>query len=343
MSKLVRRDNWPTVAMAVLGLVAFFVIPLVTDTFQTFEFATVAAYAIAIVGVNILTGYSGQISLGNGAFMAIGSYTTALLVTRAGWPYAATIPVGAVLSGIVGLLVGIPSLRLRGIYLALATFALALSVTPVLNNYDRFTGGHVGVFMRTVKPPLDLPVSNQQWLYFLGWGIFILTFLPYWLLLRGRTGRAWMAVRDSETAATANGISTAYYKTFAFGLSAAYAGIAGSLLVIDLAYASPDTYGLNLSLELLIGLVIGGLAYIWGPVIGAILVVWLPIFAQKGFGGKPDLAFGVLLIILVFIAPNGIAGLAHRLFLRATGGGGRQPVIAGVMESTPAEADQIST
>ena len=337
----ITRRNW---AIIIGAVVVAMVAPLfVLDRFNTIQFAYVWALAIALIGLNILTGYSGQISLGNGAFMALGRYTTALLVTRAGWPYAATIPVGAVLSGIVGLLVGIPSLRLRGIYLALATFALALSVTPVLNNYDKFTGGHVGVFMHTVKPPFGVPLSNQQWLYFLGWGIFIVTFLPAWLLLRGRTGRAWMAVRDSETAATANGISTAYYKTFAFGLSAAYAGIAGSLLVIDLAYASPDTYSLNLSLQLLIGLVIGGLAYLWGPVVGATLIVWLPIFAEKGFGGKPDLAFGVLLILLVFIAPNGIAGFVHRLFLRATGSSGRQAALAGVMEATPAEADQITT
>jgi branched-chain amino acid transport system permease protein len=343
MSYLRNRDHWPALALGALGLIAFLLVPNVTDQFQTFQWALIAAYAIAVVGLNILTGYSGQISLGNGAFIAVGSYTTALLVARAGWPYFLTIPVGGLLAGILGVLVGIPALRLRGIYLALATFALALSVTPVLNNYDKFTGGHVGVSMRPVKPPFDLPVSNEQWLYFLGWIVFALVFVPCWLLIRGRTGRAWMAVRDSETAATANGISLPYYKTLAFGISAFCAGVAGSLLVIDFAYVNPDSYSLTLSLNLLISVAIGGLAYVWGPLAGAILIVWLPYFAEKGFGGKPDLLYGVFLVAVVFIAPNGVAGLIHRLQIRMRGGRGARAQLAGVMEATPAEADQIST
>lgn len=343
MSRFFGRERGPALGLAVIGLVLFFAIPNITDQFQTFEWAQVAAYSVAIVGLNILTGYSGQISLGNGAFMAIGSYTTALLVARQHWPYLLTLPVGALLAGAVGLLVGIPALRLRGIYLALATFALALSVTPVLNNYDSFTGGHVGVFMQNPTPPFGLPLSNEQWIYFLGWIVFFIVFVPSWLLLRGRIGRAWMAVRDSETAATANGISLPYYKTLAFGLSAFYAGIAGSLLVLDNAYANPDTYSLSLSLTLLIGMVIGGLGYIWGPLFGATLVVWLPYFAEKGFRGKPDLLEGLLLLVIVFIAPNGVVGLLHRLLLRFGGRRGRKPVLTGVMEATPAEADQIAT
>lgn len=343
MTRLIGRERGPSLAIAVVGIVLFLLIPNVTDQFQTFEWAQVAAYSVAIVGLNILTGYSGQISLGNGAFMAIGSYTTALLVARAHWPYILTLPVGAVGAGAVGLLVGIPALRLRGIYLALATFALALSVTPVLNNFDQFTGGHVGVFMPSVKPPFGLPLSNEQWLYFLGWTVFLLVFVPSWLLLRGRTGRAWMAVRDSETAAVANGIGLSYHKTLAFGISAFCAGLAGSLLVLDNSYANPDTYNLSLSLTLLIGMVIGGLAYIWGPLFGAILVVWLPYFSEKGFRGKPDLLEGALLILIVFLAPNGVAGVIHRLTLRFGLRRGRRPVIAGVMEATPAEADQIAT
>jgi branched-chain amino acid transport system permease protein len=306
-------------------------------------FAQVAAYTIAIIGLNILTGYSGQISLGNGAFMAIGSYTTALLVARVHVPYGLTIPLGGLLAGVVGLLVGIPALRLRGIYLALATFALALSVTPVLNNYDRFTGGHVGVTIATASPPLGLPVSNEQWLYFMNFGLLAIVFVPSWLLLRGRTRRAWMAIRDSETAATANGISLAYYKTLAFAISAFYAGIAGSLFVINVNYANPDTYGLTLSLQLLIGIVIGGLAYVWGPLLGGLLVVWLPYFAEKSFGYKPDIGFGILLILVVFLAPNGVAGLAHRLLIRLRHERPERVVQPGVIEGKPAEADQITT
>jgi branched-chain amino acid transport system permease protein len=306
------------VLLAVLVLVG---VPMATDSFQTFQFANVAVFVVAIIGLNLLTGYSGQISLGNGAFMAVGGYTTALLVNRLGVPYGLTIPVGALLAAAAGVLIGIPALRLRGIYLALATFALALSVTPVLNNFDSFTGGHNGINLRPAAPPLGLDLSNEQWLYFLCWGVAAILFVPARLLVRSRTGRAWMAIRDSETAATANGVNIAYYKTLAFALSAFYAGVAGSLQAIVLAYINPDSYSLGLSLSLLIGAVAGGLGNIWGPVLGGLVVVWLPYLAEKAsglhlgpvsFGGKPDIGFGVLLLLLMFFAPAGLGGLIGR-------------------------------
>ena len=307
--------------IAVVGLVAVVGIPLITDSFQTFQFANVAAFVIAIIGLNLLTGYSGQISLGNGAFMAVGGYTTAIMAHRLGASYALTIPLGGLIACVFGFLIGIPALRLRGIYLALATFALALSVTPVLNNFDTFTGGHVGINLKPATPPPGIDLSNEQWLYFVGWAIAGILFVPAALLLRSRTGRAWMAIRDSETAATANGVNIAFYKTLAFGVSAFYAGVAGSLQIINTAYINPDNYGLGLSLSLLIGLVVGGLGSIWGPVLGGLLVVWLPYFAEKAsglhigsvsFGGKPDIGFGLLLIVIVFFAQDGLAGLVRR-------------------------------
>ena len=314
-----------TVVATVIAVVIVIGIPLTTDTFQTFQFAQVGLFFIAVMGLNLLTGYSGQISLGNGAFMAIGGYTTALLVRRLDVPYLVTIPLGGLLAAAAGFLIGVPALRLRGIYLALATFALALSVTPVLNNFDAFTGGHAGINMRPARAPAFLQLSNEQWLYFLCWGIAALLFVPAWLLVRSRTGRAWMAIRDSETAATANGISVSFYKTLAFGISAFYAGVAGSLQGIVLSYINPDSYGLGLSISLLIGVVVGGLANVWGPLFGGLLVVWLPYYAEQAarlhigsvsFGGKPDVGFGVLLLLIVFFAPSGIAGLIGRGYRR---------------------------
>lgn len=333
--------------LGVIGLVVLVGIPLTTDSFQTFQFAQVAAFVIAIIGLNLLIGYNGQISLGNGAFMAIGGYTTALLVKRLDVPYLITIPLGGLLSAGAGFMIGIPALRLRGIYLALATFALALSVTPVLNNFDTFTGGHAGINLSPAKPPFGIDVSNEQWLYFLSWGVAVILFLPAWLLVRSRTGRAWMAIRDSETAATANGVSISYYKTLAFGISAFYAGVAGSLQVILLTYINPDSYGLGLSLSLLIGVVVGGLANIWGPVLGGLLVVWLPFYAEHAarihigpvsFGGKPDIGFGILLLLIVFFAPAGLAGLIGRALrryriLRSRAGAGAPP--EGELEPEP--------
>ena len=306
------------ILVAALVLAVFFAIPLTTDAFQTYQFASMACFVIAIAGLNLLTGYGGQISLGNGAFMAVGGYTTALLVHRLGVPYGATIPLGGLLAAVLGCLIGIPALRLRGIYLALATFALALSLTPVLNNFDTFTGGHAGINLAPAQPLPGLELSNEQWLYFLCWIIAAVLLVPARLMVGSRTGRALMAIRDSETAAVANGVSIAFYKILAFAISAFYAGVAGSLQVIVVTYVNPDSYGLPLSLSLLIGAVVGGLASTWGPVLGALLLVWLPYFAEKAsnvhvgpwvFAGKPDIGFGILLLIIVFLAPGGIAGL----------------------------------
>jgi len=308
-------------ALAVVGLAVFLAIPLATGQFQTFQFAQVAVFMIALIGLNILTGYSGQISLGSGAFMAVGGYTTALLEYNLGMPYWATLPLAGLLAGVVGFLFGIPALRLHGIYLALATFALALAVTPVLNNYDRFTGGHIGITLAPVQPPLGIELSNEQWLYFMNWIIVLILFLPSLWLVRTRTGRAWMAIRDSETAAVANGVNVAYFKTLAFGISAVYAGVAGALQVVTVAYANPDNYALTLSLQLLLGAVIGGLGFAWGPLFGALVVVWVPYFAERAagvhlgpvsFGGKPDIIFGLVLVLILLFASSGIAGLVQR-------------------------------
>jgi branched-chain amino acid transport system permease protein len=307
--------------LAVVGGVVLIGIPTVTNQFFTFEFAKVAIFVCALLGLNLLTGYSGQISLGNGAFMAVGGYTTAILVHSTGVPYWTTIPVAAVVAGVAGFLIGIPALRLSGVYLALATFALALSIPPILNHFDTFTGGHGGIVMPAVTPPFGLDLSQEQWLYYLCTGIAILLFAFAWGVVRSRTGRAFMAIRDSETAATASGISLAYYKTLAFGLSASYAGVAGSLLAIVTSFINPDSFGLSLSLALLVGVVIGGLGMHFGAVPGSLLVVWLPYFAEKAsglqignlsFAGKPDIFFGAALILIMLFAPNGAAGLLVR-------------------------------
>jgi branched-chain amino acid transport system permease protein len=307
--------------LAVVGGIVLIGLPTVTDQFLTYRFAEVSIFVCALLGLNLLTGYSGQISLGNGAFMAVGGYTTAILVHTMGVPYWATIPLAAVVAGVAGLLIGIPALRLSGVYLALATFALALSLPPILNHFDTFTGGHQGIVLPPVAPPFGLDLSQEQWLYYMCTGIAVLLFAFAWGVVRSRTGRAFMAIRDSETAATASGISLAYYKTLAFGLSAAYAGIAGSLLAIATSFINPDSFGLSLSLLLLVGVVIGGLGLDFGAVVGGLFVIWLPNFAEKAaglhigslsFAGKPDIFFGAALILIMFFAPNGAAGLMLR-------------------------------
>jgi len=311
----------PTLVMAAVGLVVFIGIPLTTDTFTTFEFTNVAVYAIALMGLNILTGYSGQISLGNGAFMAVGGYTTALMVHKLQIPWYATIPIAGVFAGVIGFLFGFPALRLSGIYLALATFALALAIPPLIDNFDTFTNGHSGINMKSVRPPDFISLSPEQWLYFICWTIAAVMFLLSILIIRSGIGRAFMAIRDSETAAVSSGVSLSYYKTLAFGTSALFSGVAGSLLAIIVAYVNPDVFGLQLSLTLLVGAVIGGIGLQVGPLLGALFLVWLPYYAEKSgtiaIGGlqlpqKPDIYFGILLLVILFFAPDGIAGLFAR-------------------------------
>jgi branched-chain amino acid transport system permease protein len=297
------------VAVVAVALVA----PLfLLDRFNTLQFARVWALAIALIGLNLLTGYSGQISLGNGAFMAIGGYTTAILYWKLKVPYGWTLLPAGLLAGLAGYLFGIPALKLRGLHLALATFALALAAPPVIKFFGGLTNGHEGIVLPPAEDPFGFGFTNEQWLYYLTLVIGVVLFLFARALLAGGTGRAFRAIRDSETAAVASGISPRYYKTLAFGISAFYAGVAGSLGVVLIGYVNPDSFDLALSLSLLVGVVVGGLGTLAGPVLGSAFVVWLPIYAQRIFS-KPDISYGVILILVMFLMPQGIAGGIRRL------------------------------
>jgi branched-chain amino acid transport system permease protein len=315
----VRVETWLATAVVLALLVG---IPLFTDTFTTYQFALAGVYAIALIGLNLLTGYSGQISLGNGAFMAVGGYTAALLAARAGVPAPATLPIAALVAGVAGVLFGIPALRLSGIYLALATFALALALPPLINNYDKITGGNGGINLPAMRAPVWIQLSNEQYQFFFCWVIAGLLFVFARLLMRSGAGRALMAIRDSETAAVASGVNVAFYRTLAFGLSAAYAGVSGALLAVVTAFVHPDNFSLALSIALLTAAVIGGLGFDLGPLLGGVVLVWLPYLAEKTSGlrlgpltvpGKPDVLYGIGLILIVFLAPAGVAGLLQRL------------------------------
>jgi branched-chain amino acid transport system permease protein len=303
-----------TWGISVVVVVVALLAPLfLLDRYDTIQFAYVWAIAIALIGLNVLTGYSGQISLGNGAFMAIGAYTTAILYYKLKVPYGWTILPAGLLAGLAGYLFGFPALKLSGLYLALATFALALSASPVIKNFGDLTNGHEGIVLPSLSDPFGLGLTNEQWLYYLALVIAVLLFVFARAMLGGATGRALRAIRDSETAAAASGISVAQFKTMAFGVSAFYAGIAGSLFATITAYVSPDSFDLPLSLSLLVGVVVGGLGTLAGPVLGAAFVVWLPIYAQQLFRNKPDISYGIILILLMFLLPQGIAGGARQL------------------------------
>jgi branched-chain amino acid transport system permease protein len=269
----------------------------------------VAIYFIAILGLNILTGYTGQISIGHGAFMAIGGYTTVLLSADRHWNLIATLPASFAISFLCGLLVGIPALRFSGVYLALATFALAVSIPQLPLKFSKFLGGSNGIHTAETK--------SHLWLYIVGWSCAAIAFVAAWLLLRGRTGRAFRAVRDSELAAVSSGVSLPIYKTLAFGVSAAFAGVAGSLLVlVTNGYAQPGEFAVLLSLELLIGAAIAGLGSLWGVLVGAIFIGLLPSVAPDvpviGSAHGQDVVFGLSVVLIMLLLPTGFAGFLRR-------------------------------
>jgi branched-chain amino acid transport system permease protein len=289
---------------------AISVLPLLLSGYHQGLATYVAIYFIAILGLNILTGYTGQISIGHGAFMAIGGYTTALLSADQHWNLLATLPVSFAIAFGCGLVVGIPALRFSGVYLALVTFALAISVPQFPLKFSKFLGGSNGIHTATTK--------SHLWLYIVGWSCAALAFLGAWLLLRGRTGRAFRAVRDSELAAASSGVSLPIYKTLAFGVSAAFAGVAGSLLVIATnGYVQPGEFAVLLSLQLLIGAAVAGLGSLWGVLAGAVFVGLLPSVAPDvpviGSAHGQDVVFGLLVVLIMLLLPNGFAGFLLRL------------------------------
>jgi branched-chain amino acid transport system permease protein len=291
-------------------LVVALVIGLLSFTLSDYHLSTgalVGVFFIAILALNIVTGYTGQISIGQGAFMAFGGYTTAILTHDHGWNDLATLPVAALVGFAVGIVVGLPALRFHGVYLALTTFAVALAVPQIAKNYPNFTGGTEG---------LALPTHTGLWLYRTTWAIAGVMFVLAWLLLRGRTGRAFRSVRDSEIAAVSSGVSLSLYKTLAFGLSSAFAAVAGSLYVLVNNFVNPDVFALALSLTILIGAVVGGLGSLWGVLVGACFVELLPIGLTTSHitsSQSVPVIFGAVVIAVMALLPLGAANLLQAL------------------------------
>jgi branched-chain amino acid transport system permease protein len=273
--------------------------------------AQVGVYFIAILGLDILTGYTGQISIGHGAFMAIGGYTTAVMSRDHDTNLILTMLLAFAICFAFGLLVGLPALRLSGVYLALVTFALAVSVPQMTLKFSSFLGGSNGIQSQRV-------VSHLR-LYGMSWTAAAIMFVLAWLLLRGRTGRAFRAIRDSEVAASSSGVALPVYKTLAFGVSAAFAGVAGSLFVMGTnGFAQPNEFDVILSLELLVGAAVAGLGSLWGVLVGAAFVGLLPTISKDvplvGSAHGQDVVFGLIVVLVMLLLPTGFAGFLHRVF-----------------------------
>jgi branched-chain amino acid transport system permease protein len=309
-------------------LVALFValaltLPFVASGFQTLELAYALIFAMAILGLNILTGFSGQVSLGHGAFMAIGAFTTAIGVHHLRLPYVLTIPIAGLVCGLLGFALGLAAGRLEGIYLGLATFALGVATPDVLKKQTSLTGGVKGISLPPITSPWPF-LSDDQFFYFLCLAVAGMLFLLARNILGDRTGRAWRAVRDGELAAAAFGVNVGYYKMLAFALSAACAGVAGSLYGLATAFVSTDAFPFQLSIALLVGAVVGGIGTITGAIFGGLIVEFLPIYAQQLLlpvnkdlaNAAPGAVQGVLLLVVLSVARGGLAGLLGNAYGR---------------------------
>lgn len=306
-----------SIVLAVVVIGVAFSLPFFMSGFRLFQFTQVCIYAIALMGLNLLTGYNGQFSLGHGAFYAVGAYISAIMMDRWSINYGWTIPVAGVLCLIVGFIFGRPALRLEGLYLALATFSLALAVPQILKYFEHWTGGSQGIVLTKPKAPWGLKLTEDQWLYLVTLTVTVAMFVLAANLVRSRIGRALVAIRDNHIAAEAMGVDSALFKSVTFGVSAAYTGVAGALSAVAIAYVAPDSFNVFLSITLLIGIVIGGLGSIWGNVLGALFIQFVPNWSQDISKAAPWAIFGIFLIVFMYVMPYGIAGALKRLWIRA--------------------------
>ncbi|MGH6633215.1 MAG: branched-chain amino acid ABC transporter permease, partial [Sphingopyxis sp.] len=321
-------------ALGCLALLGFFwYVVAIVENFSAIRWSVGVTLAVAILGLNIVTGYSGQISIGHSAFFGIGAYTTMILVADHGWPFLLTLPVAGALGFAVGFVIGIPALRIRGLYLSLITLGLALAF-PAIAKSDNFfgfdfaslTGGSNGKVITggdvtategfRWDPPSWAPNdwTSNDWVFTTVFVIALVLFLLTSNLIRSRVGRGLIAMRDNETGAAVSGVYPAQYKVLAFATSALVTAIGGGCFALASTTIGPDTFGLQRSIEFIAGLVIGGVATIIGPAIGGMLVEWLPYWAfeidwpviGRLEGPQAGILYGALLVVIIFFMPGGV-------------------------------------
>lgn len=306
--------------VAVAGVV-FLPLALILPTFMLLLFGQAIAIAVAIAGLTIVSGLSGQLSLGHGAFMGVGAYTSAILVADHGWPWLATLPVSILFGFVAGMGLAIPALRVRGLYLALVTLSAGILFPTLVRRFSWLTGGANG---KTVvvgwKTPSWVPfeLSDAGWRLLVLFAIAAVCFVGISRLMASPSARALVAQRDNEIAALTNGVNNRSYRAFAFAVAASFGAIAGSMLVFIVPVVSPDSFSFTLAVQLITGLVVGGMTRLSGAVLGSLLVVWLPYYSASWSGYLPffsdtdasvlsNAIYGVVLIVIVFTLPGGLA------------------------------------
>ncbi|MEO3786827.1 branched-chain amino acid ABC transporter permease [Actinocorallia sp. B10E7] len=293
------------------------------EPFRVGQLTSVLIFAIAISGLNLATGYTGLLSIGHSAFFGLGAYTTGILIVTYDVEPMLTLPVATVLCFVLGFLVGLPALRIRGLYLALVTLAVGVAFPELVRRFADLTGGAAGMVIRSrqLAPPEWTGLALGQrgvWLYWVSAVTLIVVLLLVRNLTRSRTGMAMIATRDNELAAASSGVHIASVKTIVFGLSGAVTGLAGGLFAMYVGALSPDgSFTLLKSIELITGLFVGGAATLYGPVAGALAVVFIPYYSSDlASGHVSGIIFGAVLILIVFLMPEGVVGVLGRALRR---------------------------
>lgn len=349
---LARRTGLWIVVFAVL--IGF---PFLLAGYQVEQVATWITVAIAACGLNLLTGYNGQISVGQGALYGAGAYTTAILMAKAGWPMLPSVIAAVVVCFLFGIMIGLPALRIKGLYLALVTLAVAVLFPLAIEQFPNLTGGGGGLAIKTPQvnsrgvvveraiafSPIG-PVRPELVKYFLFLAVATVCFVLSRNLVKSRMGRSLVAIRDNETAAAVSGIPVATVKIVVFGISAALAGVGGALFALNNGQVNPTSFTILTSIYLLVVVVVGGPSSIIGPAIGAVFYgafidFIAPRFPESLKGATPVI-LGVILILLMFFAPGGMVGLFRTTMARRAGARRARPAAAGIDVPSGVAADQ---
>jgi branched-chain amino acid transport system permease protein len=294
-------------AFAALMLVVVF-LPMLLSKYWVYQLTGVMAFAIAALGLNLITGYVGQISLGHNAFFALGSYSAVLAVTSMGMGYVTAALFAGLVAFFIGVLAGFPAQRLKGLYLALITLILAVSVAPLIKHFKDYTGGAAGLLIDRPEPPSWFGLGPDAWIYYM---VLLFTVVSY-LLIRnfvgGSIGRALAGVRESPLAAASMGVNVNFHKILIFGVGSMLAGIGGAMQSFMVGFIGPDSFTLMLSIGFLAAIVVGGLGTIWGALVAGVFLQFVPSFASDLGQALSGAVYGGILIACMFLMPRGIIG-----------------------------------
>ena len=302
-----------TVKHWLLGLVLaglLIVTPIIAPSYLTFQLTGVMAYAVAAIGLNLIIGYAGQISLGHNAFFALGAYTAALSVAHLQVHYVVSVLIAAAVTFVVGFLAGFPAQRLKGLYLALITLVLAVSVSPVIKHFKAYTNGMSGLSVDRPTPPAWSGLTQDAWVYYV---VLMFTAVCFFLarnFVAGSTGRALTAVRQAPLAASSMGVDVNGYKVLIFGLGSMFAGIGGAIFNFSIGFIAPDSFNLLLSVSFLAAIVVGGLGTVWGALVAGLFLQFVPSYASDISNALAGAVYGGILIVCMFFMPKGIVGSA---------------------------------